>query len=431
MDATALNMQSDDLGGVTDAKIIRPPFVDDDDCAICLNNASYQPLCTTPCGHKYCEACLGLYALKRLPSGRVPCPLCRASLKAEDAPERVTLALTRPSGGGGAFGLTVSSGTQASEPGKVCIKAVLAASPAAAAGLRVGMRILAIDGVAELRTANQFMTHANGCKTTLNLTIDLRQVLAESMARAEAGATAAEDNNNAAAAHRVAMGGLENAGQTDDLQIQVCFCYCSVVSVLWQRALRLPAWCCVLPSTVLWITFGASSWCFFVALLSGGYLANLYAIGLAFLLGVYLCGGALLACAECYLRRFEPATWRSVLLQGGRAQDGQLCGEGAGCCCCLATKLAVVLFPVAERRSRECCWYCSMHPVPLRPAHVAVTAGASMLRVTPAAEARTAAGGTALPTAVTQVELHTAVPGGAAERENGAVGPRDIEMGQL
>ena len=225
---------------------------DDTTCAICLS-ADAAPLCMTPCGHLFCEVCLGTYAMRRIASPKLasrslPCPLCRSALTEKDIPDTISLTLTRSPGG--SFGLTVVSNNPA-EPGVVRVKAVTA-YPAITAGLCKGLRIMAV-GHAEPRTAIQFSQLAAEHPTSMQLTLgDLRWITAVALAMAEQAAPV----QSSPLPPPDASAAPSNPGIRADLLCWSIWSMPSVAALLWQRSLRLPPSRCVVAAIALNLMFG-------------------------------------------------------------------------------------------------------------------------------------------------------------------------------
>lgn len=222
------------------------------ECAICLTGLSSleTELHTTHCRHQFCKFCLGSYAMKRPIDGRnVPCPICRAPLPAEDLPSTFSVSIARePST---RLGIEVSSsqaflssGESSSQDDEICVRitSVVAGSVAAAAGLRAGLRLLAVNDV-QLTRASQLaecLQAADSHHIKLRLG-DLRYV--PPAAAPSATTTTAEAATAASLDYQIVT--HEHCGYA-------CFCCCNVVGQVWARANHLPGRYCRLVAAILW-----------------------------------------------------------------------------------------------------------------------------------------------------------------------------------
>ena len=218
-----------------------PLEAEENDCAICLvaPPALTSPLRTTPCGHIFCEHCLSAYAFKRPPGGPVPCPLCRAPLRPEvDIPPSHTISFPLPASR--QLGMTLES-----EPTEAHarIVSVMTGSSAAAAGLRAGMRVLAVDDVA----------------------ITLRDTPAEVGARITRSASShvqvrigwlrpAADDEAQTMARMQRRSPPQTEGRFDTCWFS-CICWCNVMGQLTQHVLHLPKAACWLIGGAMWLLF--------------------------------------------------------------------------------------------------------------------------------------------------------------------------------
>lgn len=191
------------------------------ECTICMQ---VRPLRTTSCGHFFCEPCLGTWAMKCDLQHPVPCPACRRPLADDDIPKRATLVVATPT-----LGLTLASHCDDLGP---CVRIVrlAAGSPLEISGLRVGMCLLAVEGV-EVTTAEM----------------------------------AAERIEECSAPHvSIVVGPLRSphwrgdADQSTPCSSSVTWklagwCCCNVTAQVWQRAHHRPPSTCVRLASTLWI----------------------------------------------------------------------------------------------------------------------------------------------------------------------------------
>ena len=117
--------------------------VDESWCPICYTDEDVPDVSLRPCGHFFCERCA-----ERLAGYQWTCPLCRVPYAATRPPlveydvrgmRRLLLRLGRRR----AFGFSIRD----DDEGGVCVSAVSANSVAALAGIRVGMRLLSVNGL--------------------------------------------------------------------------------------------------------------------------------------------------------------------------------------------------------------------------------------------------------------------------------------------
>ena len=340
----------------------------DAECAVCYLGVEdvVAPLRATACRHTFCEHCIGSYALKVPPPSPVPCPLCRAPLSEDELPSTLTLSLqhtvTRP------LGLRVRKDDDEEH---VSIISVAGGSPAAVAGLRVGMWVLSVNG-ARLTRASELTEILRAVRHGASVQLLIGRLRAPPV-----------PSWTAMAGPQLSLGGATPRIQP----LAACCCFCNVIPQIWQRTVY-PAkqWLCVAFACLLWVysiaagvfdhegtrwvrveratlnvtdadvgwhvhtlrRFGLVEWT--NGNLSDGFnlQSEVYALlGAVFVSLWWVTGATMLYYAVRRIRRDEPQVWE-------RAMAGSTTGTaerystpyGACCCCCeLASFLINALVP--------------------------------------------------------------------------------------
>ena len=331
-------------------------------CAICL--APNLSLHRTGCQHTFCHTCIGVYALCRASKREkdVPCPLCRTPLGFDDFPEPFTVTLHADKLGLLGFSLASARGGPHAQ-----IMAVDEASPAAKAGVRTGMWLLAIDDVPikpdELAVCTVERLRA-ALATAGYVRLRIGWLVPASFAE-EAPALAAD----------IGEAGTRPAPVEYNASGVLCCCCCNVAGQLWQRVMRTRRWQCVAVAGTLWLFALVGLLRDVVPAWVRGYDARgegltIDVIDLSdgvdnvgevrFLMGLMLVPFyALLVLTLCLVRRRlerdEPARWR-VLVAARREEgwdgDSALCRfvDHALCCCCFAGRMLATFVPLDRYR---------------------------------------------------------------------------------
>lgn len=202
-----------------------------DECAICYLGAgeALTLLRTTACGHTYCEHCIGSYALKVPPPRPLLCPLCRAPLSDAELPSTLTVTMKRT-------GQCLGAGLEKrSDEEHVSISYVTPGSLAAAAGLRVGMTLLSVNGV-PLTSASDFAESVGARPLGASYQLVVGQLR---VPRRDVPPTTSPPRQN--------------------FCLAVCCCFCNVMPQLWQRVFfpTKPS-LCLAGACLLWGLGGAS-----------------------------------------------------------------------------------------------------------------------------------------------------------------------------
>ena len=351
---------------------------DDGDCAICLLAAPAMctALRTTECGHRFCEQCLGIYAMKKPIGEPVPCPLCRTELGPEDIPSTIALSIAPPRAGE-SLGLSFTS-----VPADPLVRVVRVApgSPAEAAGVRTGMRLLSVQDVSvavdesAVGIAARLQRAAASDDGHLRLRFHLQRPPRRADVRTAAGGPALP---GLAPEDRVL---LAQGRRFDDFLPAALgfFCCCNVTAQVYQRVFRAPDATCVRVALLLWTLFLASAGADMASNMVGygdrnsttSFLSAvrltpksldlrdgisygselswvLYAfVSMPALLTCWLVGGSYLRRAMVRLRRDEPLTM--ALLQEGAGMEGRPWFGSFCICCCVAHRMLTILVVAGE-----------------------------------------------------------------------------------
>ena len=217
------------------------------ECAICFNPSSLlesSALRTTTCGHTFCDACLGMYILKRKSEARPPCPMCRSALPGADIPPEAAITLVKPHGA--LLGVVIGS-----VKGAVRVVDVAQDSAASAADLRIGLTLLAVEGkpIRHLAHAAELLAAST---TRLQLTVgDLIPHGAEAELARARRAIAPQPEQRVATLSNEQRRNLD-VGPSGNLFCHSLCCYCILSAQLWQWLMQRPRWHCLLASALLW-----------------------------------------------------------------------------------------------------------------------------------------------------------------------------------